>query len=143
MQLEKPTNDGLNKLLRTSNTIAEAFGQPPLYTDVYPSSTTNNPVKRGHGDNNGSSLGGNRHAEGNERAAKSAIPTPDISSYFHVSIGWSLEGPMEGAKLEDIFKEQSIGGTLSIDAVKVKIGNTVIVIPLSSSLDTSSAVLEI
>lgn len=143
MQLEKPTNDGLNKLLRTSNTVVEAFGQPPLYTDVYPSSITKNPVKRGHGDNNGSSLNDIRQAGGNERAATSAIPKRDTSSCFHISIGWSLKGPEEEVKLEDMFKEQGIGGTLSIDAIKVKIGNAVTVIPLSSSLDTSSAILEI
>jgi hypothetical protein len=142
MQLERPANDGLNKLLRTSNAVAEAFGQPLLYTDVYPSSTTSFSLKRGRRHNNGASLHGIRQARGNERAEKSAIPTPDISSCFHISIGWSLEGPGEEAKLEDIFKEQDIGGALSIDAVKVKIGNTVTVLPLSSSLDTSSAILE-
>lgn len=142
LQLEEPRNDGLNKLLRTSNAVAEAFGQPPVYTNVYSSSTTSFPLKRGGRDNNGGSLDGIWQASNNERAERSAIPTPDISSPFHISIGWSLEGPEEAIKLEDIFKEQDIGGTLSIDAVKVKIGNAVTVIPLSSSLDTSSAILE-
>jgi len=142
MQLEKPTNDGLNKLLRTSNAVAEAFGQPPLYTDVHPSSTTSFPLKRGLRDNNGGKLNGVRQASGNEKAGKSAIPTPKISSCFHISIGWSLEGPEEETELEYILKKQDISGTLSIDAVKVKIGNAVTVLPLSSSLDTSSAILE-
>ncbi len=142
MRLEKPTNDGLNKLLRASNAVAEAFGQPPLYTDVHPSSTSSSPLKRERRDNNGGTLNGTPQTRSNERAETSATSAPDISSYFHISIGWSLDGPEEEAKLEDTFKEQDVGGTLSIDAVKVKIGNAVTVIPLSSSLDTSSAILE-
>lgn len=141
LQLERPANDGLNKLLDASNAIAETFDQPPLYTNVDSPSSTRIPQKRGRRDNNAVSPNGIWQARGKERAEKSAIPDSDISSCFHISIGWSLEGPEENAKLEEIFEDQNIGVTLNIDAVKVKIGNAVIVTSLSSGSDTSSRIL--
>ena len=144
MQLEKPIDDSLNKLLHISNAVAKAFGQPPLYTDFHPSSAQAGSQKKRHdGKEVKRKYQGTRQARRDTKAKAREVLRTDMSSHFHISIGWLLNQPpvaME-EKLEELGNEQPLGTTLSIDAIKIKIGNAVTSISLSSRLDVSNGIL--
>lgn len=121
MRLNKPTSDGLNRLLRISNQCLSAFGQPALYER--PKQTQETKTR------------GGRTGRGRGEAARrvSAVPTieqsqEDCSSSFHISIAWSLFEPSDSTRelvnAIDIKSAQGIGITFS--SVKAKIGNTII-----------------
>jgi len=67
----------------------------------------------------------------------------DFSSHFHISIGWSLEKPsadgLERAKSADISDLSNT--TIRFDAVKVKIGNAVTVIPLAKGVEVEKGLI--
>ena len=66
----------------------------------------------------------------------SIIPDPctadDLSAYFHISIGWTIDNPEGRMKqgLEDL-KREDFGFGISVTAVKVKIGNAVTSVSLA------------
>ena len=75
-----------------------------------------------------------RTADG--RKVDSIIPDPhtadDLSSYFHISIGWTIDNPDGRMKqgLGDL-KGENIGFGIGVIAVKVKIGNAVTSVSLA------------
>ncbi|KAI4730010.1 hypothetical protein E4T49_02248 [Aureobasidium sp. EXF-10728] len=97
----------LNQLLQASNKAAHQYNQPQLYTKL-----------------------------------KRQAGTRDFSPYFHISIGWSLPSPdrnMEDDNLklqpavDSILKELCENMTVSFDAVKIRIGQTVTALPIGST----------
>ena len=74
-------------------------------------------------------------------SSKSA--SDDFSSHFHISIGWSLAEPsdeeLERTRSADI--SHVLSKAISFDAVKVKIGNAITVIPLSKRVDVGRGLI--
>ena len=120
LQLERPTQDELNKLLIASNSAAIECGQPPLYE------TISNSGQRWK-----SSI---RH---DQRHNNKATVT-DCTEFFHISIAWTLENPSD-SKLDSTvpatvnLRDQNI----HFNSVKLKVGNIVESIPLAKPLPTA------
>ena len=130
MKLQKPPKNELNKLLRISNQTAQDFGQLPLYAEPQaPSSPT--PIKR---------------KKGQQRLPNEGFSTAisvDLSSCFHVSIGWTLNSPSQDMldKVNQCSHDiQAVG--IDVQSVKVKIGNTVTSMSLDSKVDSVNKIIE-
>ncbi|KAJ5371940.1 hypothetical protein N7517_003946 [Penicillium concentricum] len=109
---QKPSHDGLNRLLKLSNETLARFGQPPLYATSTRQQQTSASLR-----NRSSSL------------------SEDFSGCFHISLAWSLSepSPKERERVAGIdlraLREIQVG----FDSVKAKIGNIVGSIPLGKS----------
>lgn len=137
LKLERPPQNGLNKLLHLSNQTVTDFGQPPLYTDSLQSSTDGQSRKRQAG--NGSRSKGITGAAASSSMTRSGPSTDiDMSSNFHISIGWTLGAPTHGLR-ERVnatgIEFQAI--KVDINTVKAKIGNGITAISLATKIDTS------
>ena len=113
LRVTDASSEGLTKLLRASNEVAQSFGQPGLYSD-WQGSRTRHEVTRGSGD--GTS------------ALNAFKPRQTGDNPFHVSIGWTLSKPPE----EDLYEQGMAMLSLRVEEVKVKIGNDVTSLKLSS-----------
>ncbi|CAF9910366.1 poly(U)-specific 3'-to-5' RNA exonuclease [Imshaugia aleurites] len=141
LKLERAPQDGLNKLLHLSNQTVMKFGQPPLYTDLRQYSAGGQNQKRQAG-NQG------RSKETSAAASSSVIPSEssnefDLSSSFHVSIGWTLGAPTQPLreKLDATGVDfQSL--RVDVTTVKVKIGNGITAISLATKIDPSNRIIE-
>lgn len=137
LKLEKPPQNGLNKLLHLSNQTVTDFGQPPLYTDSLQSSTDGQSRKRQAG--NGSRSKGITGAAASSSMTRSGPSTDiDMSSSFHISIGWTLGAPTHGLR-ERVDATGIDFQTIKVDinTVKAKIGNGITAISLATKIDTS------
>ncbi|KAJ6128149.1 hypothetical protein N7471_009366 [Penicillium samsonianum] len=112
--VQRPSHDGLNRLLKLSNDTLARFGQPPLYA----ASST-------QGQQTSVSL----------RDRSSSLSGEDFSGCFHISLAWSLSEPslkererIAGVDLRAL-REIQVG----FHSVKAKIGNIVGSIPLGKS----------
>ncbi|KAM5457662.1 poly(U)-specific 3'-to-5' RNA exonuclease [Microsporum audouinii] len=111
LRLNRPKNDGLNRLLRLSNTTLAHFSQPPLYE---------NPThrqKRKHG-----KQVGHQH----DISPYSGPGDTDYTDCFHISIAWTLEEPGARDKerlLSIDFQPHKLN--FKFNNVKVKIGNQI------------------
>lgn len=142
LKLERPPQNGLNKLLYTSNQTVTDFGQPPLYIDLLQSSNSGQSRKRQAGYRGQST-------ETIVAAASGSMTGPgpstdiDISSNFHISIGWTLSAPTQGLR-EGInttgIDFQAIN--VEINTVKAKIGNGITAISLARKIDTTNRIIE-
>lgn len=112
LRLNRPANNGLNQLLRLSNSSLACFGQLPLYES--PAGTQ----KRKHG----------RQTGGHQRNSTSPAGSidADYTSCFHISIAWTLEEPSHGEK-ERLTSIEIPARELIIkfNNVKVKVGNQI------------------
>ena len=143
LKLGKAPQNGLNTLLRLSNQTVVGFGQPSLYTDSLQSSVDGQRGKR--------QAGNVRHSQETRRAASSSSmsgPAPlndiDMSSSFHISIGWTLDAPTQG--LRERLKTTGIDFQaiqIDVSTVKVKIGNGITAISLAMKVDNSNKIIEI
>ncbi|KAJ5780781.1 hypothetical protein N7457_005941 [Penicillium paradoxum] len=117
--VQKPSHDGLNRLLKLSNDTLARFGQPPLYSKP-----------QVQGQQTSASL----HRESIDR--NSSLPVEDFSGCFHISLGWSLMGPSpkECERIAGIDLRALEGLHVKFDSVKAKIGNHVASIPLAKTL---------
>ncbi|CAG8958941.1 hypothetical protein HYFRA_00012938 [Hymenoscyphus fraxineus] len=124
LRIHQPAENGLNKLLHTSNTVVQNHGQPPLYAKAMVSSPSID---------KGSSPKGTGKLSGRGRRRPEKIEwkdMQDLSSAFHISIAWTLESPSQelkkvtGALVENHFKEMS-SMEVDISEIKVKVGNVV------------------
>ena len=141
MRMEQDAKDLLTALLVISNLTVVKFGQPPLYamtsgagsSDIRQSGSMPN-TKRDH-------IRPVRPQQ--DRASKGAkVEDSDFSYGFHVSIGWTLQKPSASALT--ILKELEASlepFSIAISSIKVKMGNTVNVIPLSSIQGSSSGII--
>lgn len=113
LRVTKPTNDNLNRLLSLSNRSLAHFGQPSLYAGN-PAS----PV----------------HRLGRHENIKPHTQPEELSHCFHVSLAWSLIEPTTEQKERidavDIRRLRIL--SIHFDCVKVKIGNNISSIPLST-----------
>ena len=142
MRLHRAPQDGLNELLRISNTIAQKFGQPTLYADSQ-SSRAAHPIypqdhkkpRRGSKNPGPASMDSVPHME--------LANHVDASASFHVSIGWSLTTPSESLLMKlDHASHDFQTMRISVNSVKVKIGNSITSIPLASKIATSHTIIE-
>ena len=81
--------------------------------------------------------------DGLKEKSKAEKEEEDIVTAFHVSIGWALKAPEEGAseKLKNLGAD-SKGFEIRVDNVKVKMGNGISVIPLTENRDSSNGIIE-
>lgn len=137
--LRIPTSqgDGLSRLLEASNQAAASCGQPTLYALSQHRPPFDLDVDCGaRGRTRGPSLRGASQPTLGSRGQKKLSSTPNATagafdSGFHISIGWSLNGPTESAsrRLEGIQSSfESLG--VSVTNIKVKIGNAIHVLDL-------------
>ena len=144
VRLEQPTNDCLNRLLRVSNLVLSSFGQPPLYAVSTPEVRAYPSGSRREGGYHGNRTVRNKDRLGGHDAnviLKGA--SAGFSSQFHISIGWTLEKPSDeelgrarSADISDLSNQ-----TIRFDAVKLKIGNAITVIPLAKSVDVGKGLI--
>ncbi|KAF4769220.1 hypothetical protein HAV15_008473 [Penicillium sp. str.  len=109
--VQRPSHDGLNRLLKLSNDTLARFGQPPLYATA---------------------LTQGKQTSVSLRGKSSSLSGEDFSGCFHISLAWSLSEPslkererVAGVDLRALH-EMRVG----FDSVKAKIGNIVSSIPL-------------
>lgn len=142
LKLEKAPQNSLNKLLHLSNQTATGFGQPPLYIDSQQSSVDGQ-FRKGQAGNVGRSKEARRAASS---SATSRIEIPndvDMSSSFHISIGWTLGAPTQG--MRERLNSSGIDSQaikLNVNTVKVKIGNGITAISLATKIDNSNKIIE-
>lgn len=142
LKLEKPPNNGLNKLLHLSNQTVTVFGQPPLYTDALQSTADGQSRKRqaGSGGRSKKTAGAAASSSMNRSGPSSDM---DMSSSFHVSIGWTLAAPTQG--LRERLNSTSMNFQaikVDINTVKAKIGNAITAISLATKIDTANKIIE-
>lgn len=139
LRLEKAPQNDLNKLLHLSNRTVVGFGQPSLYVD---SSVCGQNLKS-------QTLFVSRRKTAKRDPSSSSISRTgasndvDMSSNFHISIGWTLAAPTQDMR-------QLLDGTgitfeaikVEVDTVKVKIGNGITAISLGSKIDESNKMIE-
>ena len=142
LKLEKPPQDDLNKLLQFSNQTATAFGQPPLYTDSLQSLPDVQSRKRQAG-NRGRSKEITGAAASSFMNRSGSINYTDVSSSFHISIGWTLDAPTQDLRerLNGTGMDYQ-GITVDINTVKVKIGNGITAISLARKIETANRIIE-
>ncbi|KAJ5254243.1 hypothetical protein N7524_011423 [Penicillium chrysogenum] len=112
--VQRPSNDGLNRLLKLSNDTLARFGQPPLYA----TSSTHE-----------------QHTSVSLRDRSSSLTGEDFSKCFHISLAWCLSepSPKERERVAGIDLRGLRGIQVGFDSVKAKIGNIVGSIPLQKN----------
>ena len=139
LKLEKAPQDGLNKLLHLSNRTVVGFGQPSLYTnssvDVHIRKSHAVIVSRPKKATGGpSSLSVSRSGTLNDA---------DMSSSFHISIGWTLAAPTQDMRqMLDTTGTSFQAIKVAVNTVKVKIGNGITAISLASKIDDNNKIIE-
>lgn len=142
LKLERASQNGLNKLLHLSNQTVANFGQPPLYTDLLQYSADGRSRKRPTA-NRGRSKETTKAAISSSMSHSEPLTDIDMSSSFHISIGWTL-----GVPSQDLRERLNTRGidflTLKVDVstVKVKIGNGITAISLATKIDSSNKMIE-
>lgn len=142
LKLERAPQNGLNKLLHLSNQTVTDFGQPPLYTNSLQSSADAQSRKRQAG-NGGRSKGTTRAAASSSMSLSGPSSDMDMSSSFHISIGWTLSAPTES--LRERLNTTGIDFQaikVDVNTVKAKIGNGITVISLAKKIDTLNKIIE-
>lgn len=124
LQLDRPPEDELKRLLKASNETACSFGQPGLYTSNQPDSDLAHTSGLNETDSERLKI-----SDTSESTSKEGDMT---NAPFHVSIAWSLLKPPSELLDQLPPKPQSILSNLRIpvDVVKVKIGNTISTVSL-------------
>ncbi|MCJ1468874.1 poly(U)-specific 3'-to-5' RNA exonuclease [Pseudocyphellaria aurata] len=134
-----PKNE-LTRLLQLSNEVVENIGQQPLYEEPHLIPSVSQP--RGQDQRASRKLDRSTMLRPKSRKVDSSH-TVDLSSRFHISIGWSLTPPP--ADLDLTMKHETgisdISYKIHINLVKVKIGNGVTAYSLPSKVETSNGIL--
>ncbi|OBT70051.1 hypothetical protein VE03_00588 [Pseudogymnoascus sp. 23342-1-I1] len=121
LQVAKPLEDNLNKLLRVCNDTVQSQGQPPLYASATPPNPDTPAQSR----------------LPPQPPSNSPSPQKDLSSSFHISIAWALTAPPRASDASkhpttpEIEKLSSASTPIVASEIKAKIGNVVTSIPLS------------
>lgn len=142
LKLEKAPQNGLNKLLHLSNQTVTSFGQPPLYINSQQSSVNDQSRKRQAG-SVGRSKEIRRAASSSTTSRTETLNDLDMSSSFHISIGWTLGVPTQG--MRERLNSSGIDSQaikLDVNTVKVKIGNGITAISLAAKIDNSNKIIE-
>ncbi|OBT77197.1 hypothetical protein VF21_04082 [Pseudogymnoascus sp. 05NY08] len=113
LQVAKPLEDNLNKLLRVCNDTVQSHGQPPLYAAAAtPDPDTPAQTKLAP-----------------QPPSNSPSPQKDLSSSFHISIAWTLTAPPRTSdtpkypSAPEIAKLNSASTRIIASEIKAKIGN--------------------
>jgi hypothetical protein len=121
LRLRKPEGDGLNRLLDVCNGTVEEYLQPPLYAASR--SPRERPLKV--------------HGRPRKQGSNNIVALPkidglsDFSTAFHISIAWALEKPsspvadLTRAAINDEILESLKRVPITVDALKIKVGNIV------------------
>jgi hypothetical protein len=130
--IERPPADELNKLLEACNKASIGCGFPGLYTggegDGPMEENSERAAKRKK-----SSIASKKASGANGPDAK---VVSDYTDYFHVSIAWNLDTPMQESIniVRDMDLPETIGSLrIPFDTVKARIGNIVHNIPISKA----------
>ena len=131
LQVQKPSGDELNRLLQISNETVKAFKQPPLYTER---------ISSGINEVSGK-LDQSAHT-----SFQKGLPSekdPDMSSRFHFSIGWTLKTPYQGENLQpdSVVEKEARSLGVFVETVKIKIGNGITAVPLTSMAGASGGII--
>ena len=144
MEAQACAGNELDRLLRCSNTVAKAFKQPQLYAEELPLLNSAEYQMLDQSDITKLDMQGDVLSTGltSQRASRDEKRV-DRPSQFHISIGWTLKAPSEEmvSMLRIRLKDQAIGFHVSVDTVKVKIGNGIIAVPLLSKVEASGGIL--
>lgn len=140
LRIEHTAKNELARLLQLSNSVVEKFGQQPLYEEPRVLSSISRP--RGQDQDAPGKLDNRATTRPRSRVMESGH-TLDLTSKFHISIGWSLSPPpadlnstmKNGTSMHDISYE------FHISSVKVKIGNGVTAYSLPSKVETSNGII--
>ncbi len=142
LQLEKAPQNGLNKLLHLSNQTVLDFGQPSLYT-VLPQSSVDGHTRKRQAGNVGYSKNTTEAAVSSSMSHSGPLDDMDMSSSFHISIGWTL-----GAPRQDLRERLHATGVdfqgikIDVNTVKVKIGNGITAIPFTTKIENLNKIIE-
>lgn len=142
LKLERAPQNGLNKLLHVSNRTVAYFGQAPLYTNLLQDSHDGQSRKR-QAANRGRSKETTRITAPSSVNHSGLSNDIDMSSNFHVSIGWTLGDPTQG--LNERLDTTGIDFQnlkVDVNTVKVKIGNGITAVSLATKIDSSNKILE-
>lgn len=141
MHVLKPPMNELNRILQVSNGVAQKFRNLPLYAE--PQSPFGPGPSR--------KLTKNTHGRHHRALPYTSSPyhgsqsemTPDASSHFHVSIAWSLaRPPEESVTWLSSRTDKDLNFCFTVSSVKVKIGNAVTALALSSKLEISNGIVD-
>ena len=143
LRVKKTSSGGLSGLLRVSNEVTEAFGQPPLYKDSQPSSS------RGRSGKLEQDVTHENNAFDISSSSIDQLPSvrrqsgPDMTCCFHISIAWSLSPPSRDIfdALENLDTKQILALRVKVNTLKVKIGNAITAIELPTRLEASHGVI--
>jgi hypothetical protein len=131
VRLQKPSHNGLNKLLHLSNHAVQVFGQPPLYakTKQQDHPSPKRPQR----------LDSKRAEAGNTTTKVDWSGLEDASDAFHISIAWALTVPSEEVENVTTSLFQSHFDQLTqihvhISELKAKVGNSVTSIALRTNV---------
>ena len=142
MQLMRPSNDGLNRLLQVCNHVSEVFGHPPLYV---PRQAALSRLDVQSGGRRGRARRSHRLPSRTLNSHQTSFPTPeeDASSRFHVSVGWVLEQPSHEAvdKLKSADADFMANLRLTVNSIKVKIGNSVTSVSLPIKVEEHKGII--
>ena len=143
MRLHRAPQEGLNELLRISNTVVQKFGQPTLYNDSQSSCAAHSIYSQDHKKPRRGSKKPSSASSMDSLSRMELANHVDASASFHVSIGWTLTTPSESLlKKLDHASHDFRAMRISVNSVKIKIGNSITSIPLASKIDTSHTIIE-
>lgn len=142
LRIEPSPKSELARLLQISNEIVKKFGQQPLYEEPRLLSSASRP-RGAHQDAPGQL--DKRFTLRERRRGLESGYTVDLSSRFHISIGWSLNPPPADMNLtlRNGTGTHNMTYEVHISAVKVKIGNGVTAYSLPSKVETSNGIIGI
>lgn len=120
-------------MLAASNTVARKFNQPCLYVSQKAPVAPNLKAR-----NDGQGQSKRRRHTRQPQAKAHGILQPsetdeDASAHFHISIGWTLEKPLQGGPEEatiEVVGQAPLNLELHVQTMKVKVGNGIVVMPL-------------
>ena len=139
LKLERAPQNGLNKLLHVSNETVTGFGQPSLYSESLKPSLDGHSRKRQAGRSKQTFA-----ATASSSMGRAAPSNPDdMSSSFHISIGWMLGAPMDGLgeRLNTLgIDYQAV--KVDVHTVKAKIGNGITAISIVTKVDNLNKIIE-
>ena len=140
LRIEPSPKSDLARLLQISNGIVEKFGQQPLYEEPRLTSSASRP--RGQDQDAPGKL--DKRVTLCERyQVLESGDAIDLSSRFHISIGWSLNPPPADMNLtlKNGTGTHNMTYEFHISAVKVKGGNGVTAYSLPSKVETSNGII--
>ena len=140
LRIEPSPKSELARLLQISNEIVGKFGQQPLYEEPHLLSSASRP--RGQDQDAPRLLDRRLTLRESSRVLESGYAV-DLSSRFHISIGWSLDPPPADMNLtlKNGTGTHNMTYGFHISAVKVKIGNGVTAYSLPSKVETSNGII--